>query len=95
MSAKVKIIGGIKEIDPEQRVNPTMRKKSIYIETSGSKPHTYEVSFWNQKIDLLKDFTEGSNVEVECYLNGKYFNNGEKKGTYLSLNADTIIERNV
>ena len=64
MSAKVKIIGGIKDIDSEQRVNPTMRKKSIFIETSGSKPHIYEVSFWNQKIDLLKDFTEGSNVKI-------------------------------
>ena len=91
MGQKAQLSGFVKKIFPEQQVNPTMKKQLIFIETNESKPQQYEVSFWNQKIDLLKGIGNGDSVKIDVFMNGKHWSKEDgREGCYHSFVADQI-----
>ena len=86
----VQISGYVAKINPIQRINQTLTKRTIFITADGAKVQEYEVDFWNTKADALNEIKEGQGVVIRAYLNGRKYEKDGREGCFHSIVGDTI-----
>lgn len=60
------------------------QKQTLRVETEDKFPQTHDIEFVKDKIEELRDIRNGQKVTVECNVNGRLWEKGNKCFTTLS-----------
>lgn len=90
--AQVTITGTIKQVGKTQDVSDKFRKRELVItEPSGQRPQHIPVEFTQDRCGLLDGFSNGEEVTVTCYVNGREWTGRDGVTKYfLSLSGNRI-----
>lgn len=90
--AQVTITGTIKQIGKTQDVSDKFRKRELIItEPGGQRPQHIPIEFTQDRCGLLDGFTNGEEVSVVCYVNGREWTGKDGVTKYfLSLSGNRI-----
>lgn len=82
------IKGIIREINDEQIITSTFKKRVFEVEETSEYPNYYQIEFTQDKCSELDKASVGQEVQVECNVNArKWVNNDGKKMVFTTLQA--------
>lgn len=84
MSDSITIKGTVVRVGAAENIGKEFKKRSLRVKTGGKYPQTHDIEFVKDKMELVSGLSEGQTVEVECNLNGRLWEKGDKCFTSLS-----------
>ena len=89
----MELSGRIKKIFEEQTFGSGFRKKEIVITTQEQYPQDILIEFTQDKIDLLKQVTQGDEVKISINIRGREWINPEGVAKYFNSISGWRLEK--
>lgn len=89
----MEISGKVKEINSEQQVSSTFKKRELVITTDDQYPQHIMIEFTQDKCDLLNNYGVGEPVKVSINLRGREWVNPQGETKYFNSIQGWRIEK--